>query len=448
MAGGKKGFFSRLKEGLNKTRDNIVAGIDAVFYGASEIDDDFYEELEEILIMGDIGVNATNDIIERMKDEVKKRHLRHPSECKELLVESIKEQMSVGETAYDFEKKQSVIFVIGVNGVGKTTSVGKLASILKGQGKKVLIAAADTFRAAAGDQLAEWAHRAGVDMIGGADGADPASVIYDAVNAAKARKADILICDTAGRLHNKKNLMEELKKMNRIIDREFPDAHRENLIVLDGTTGQNALSQAREFGEVANLTGVILTKMDGTAKGGIAVAIQSELNVPVKYIGVGETIEDLQKFHSEEFVNALFDVKTEKSTESERADEAYVDEENTDKTYENEEHADKAYADEGNADKEEADKEDVDIEQTSLTADAPGEGAAADSYGSGEETQPETFGDSAAKNDSSVMENNDAGDSVAWNSGETDQETVDPDDTDSDAEDAGKSKKKKWFFWK
>ena len=310
------GFFSRLKEGLTKTRDNIVAGIDAVFYGASEIDDDFYEELEEILIMGDIGVNATNDIIERMKDEVKKRHLRHPSECKELLVESIKEQMHVEETAYDFEKEQSVIFIIGVNGVGKTTSVGKLASILKRQGRKVLIAAADTFRAAAGDQLAEWAHRAGVDMIGGAEGADPASVIYDAVNAAKARKVDVLICDTAGRLHNKKNLMEELKKMNRIIDREFPNAHRENLIVLDGTTGQNALSQAREFGEVANLTGIILTKMDGTAKGGIAVAIQSELNVPVKYIGVGETIEDLQKFHADEFVNALFDIESEENEES------------------------------------------------------------------------------------------------------------------------------------
>ncbi len=280
-------------------------------------------------------------------------------------------------------------------------------------------------------------------MIGGADGADPASVIYDAVNAAKARKADILICDTAGRLHNKKNLMEELKKMNRIIDREFPDAHRENLIVLDGTTGQNALSQAREFGEVANLTGVILTKMDGTAKGGIAVAIQSELNVPVKYIGVGETIEDLQKFHSEEFVNALFDVKTEKSAESEHAEEAYADEENTDKAYANEEHADKAYADEGNAD-----KEDVDIVQTSLTANATGEGTAADSYGSGEETQPETLGDSAAENDSSVMENNDADDSAAWNAGETDQETVDPDGTDSDEEDSGKPKKKKWFFWK
>lgn len=240
-------------------------------------------------------------------------------ECKELLVESIKEQMRVGETAYDFEKEQSVIFIIGVNGVGKTTSVGKLAGILKKQGKKVLIAAADTFRAAAGDQLAEWAHRAGVDMIGGTDGADPASVIFDAVNAAKARNVDVLICDTAGRLHNKKNLMEELKKMNRIIDREFPNAHRENLIVLDGTTGQNALAQAREFGEVANLTGVILTKMDGTAKGGIAVAIQSELNVPVKYIGVGETIEDLQKFNADEFVNALFDVKTDEAAEEEPA---------------------------------------------------------------------------------------------------------------------------------
>ena len=311
MAEEKMGFFARLKSGLTKTRDNIVSGIDAVFHGASEIDEDFYEELEETLIMGDIGVNATNDIMERMKAAVKEKHLKQPSECKQLLVESIKEQMRVGETAYEFENRQSVIFVIGVNGVGKTTSVGKLAGILKGQGKKVLIAAADTFRAAAGEQLAEWANRAGVDMVGGKDGADPASVIYDAVNAAKARNVDVLICDTAGRLHNKKNLMEELKKMNRIIDREFPDAYRENLIVLDGTTGQNALAQAREFGEVANLTGIVLTKMDGTAKGGIAVAIQSELNVPVKYIGVGETIEDLQKFDVDEFVNALFDVKTE-----------------------------------------------------------------------------------------------------------------------------------------
>ena len=310
MAEEKMGFFARLKSGLTKTRDNIVSGIDAVFHGASEIDEDFYEELEEILIMGDIGVNATNDIVERMKKAVKEKHLKQPSECKQLLVESIKEQMRVGETAYEFEKRQSVIFVIGVNGVGKTTSVGKLAGLLKGQGKKVLIAAADTFRAAAGEQLAEWANCAGVDMVGGKDGADPASVIYDAVNAAKARNVDVLICDTAGRLHNKKNLMEELKKMNRIIDREFPDAYRENLIVLDGTTGQNALAQAREFGEVANLTGIVLTKMDGTAKGGIAVAIQSELNVPVKYIGVGEAIEDLQKFDVDEFVNALFDVKS------------------------------------------------------------------------------------------------------------------------------------------
>ena len=311
MSEEKKGFFARLKEGLNKTRNNIVHGIDSVFSGFSAIDDEFYEELEEILIMGDIGVNATSNILDRLKQQVKEQHIKEPSACKQLLIDSIKEQMQVGETAYDFEKKQSVILVIGVNGVGKTTSVGKLAGMLKEEGRKVLIAAADTFRAAAGEQLAGWANRAGVDMIGGAEGSDPASVVFDAVNAAKARHVDVLLCDTAGRLHNKKNLMEELKKMNRIIDREFPDAHRENLVVLDGTTGQNALAQAREFGEVADLTGIILTKMDGTAKGGIAVAIQSELNVPVKYIGVGDDMEDLQKFDPEQFVNALFDVKTE-----------------------------------------------------------------------------------------------------------------------------------------
>lgn len=311
MAEEKKGFFARLKEGLNKTRNNIVSGIDSVFSGFSAIDDDFYEELEETLIMGDIGVNATSDILERLKKQVKERHIKEPSDCRQLLIDSIREQMQVGETAYEFEKKQSVILVIGVNGVGKTTSVGKLAGMLKADGRKVLIAAADTFRAAAGEQLAGWANRAGVDMIGGAEGSDPASVLFDAVSAAKARHADVLICDTAGRLHNKKNLMEELKKMNRIIDREFPDAHRENLVVLDGTTGQNALQQAREFGQVADLTGIILTKMDGTAKGGIAVAIQSELNVPVKYIGVGEDMEDLQKFDPDQFVNALFDVKKE-----------------------------------------------------------------------------------------------------------------------------------------
>ncbi len=315
MSGEKRSFFGRLKDGLTKTRDNIVKGIDSVFSGFSSIDEDFYEELEEILIMGDIGINATTDIIQRLKTQVKEQHLKEPSQCKQLLIESIKEQMGVDETAYDYEHKQSVIMVIGVNGVGKTTSVGKLAGILKAKGRKVLIAAADTFRAAAGEQLAEWARRADVPMVGGVEGADPASVVFDAVSAAKARNVDVLLIDTAGRLHNKKNLMEELRKMNRIIDKEFPNAHRENLIVLDGTTGQNALVQAREFGEVADLTGIILTKMDGTAKGGIAVAIQSELNVPVKYIGVGETIEDLEKFDSDEFVNALFDIAGQENKE-------------------------------------------------------------------------------------------------------------------------------------
>lgn len=305
--GEKKGFFSRLVSGLTKTRDNIVSGIDAVFGGFSQIDEDFYEEIEEILIMGDIGVSATENILESLKQKVKENHIKKPDECKELLIESIKEQMQVGETAYRFEEEKSVVLIVGVNGVGKTTSVGKLAGKLKTQGKKVVLAAADTFRAAAGEQLKEWANRAGVDMIGGQEGSDPAAVIYDAVAAAKARNADVLLCDTAGRLHNKKNLMEELRKINRILEKEYPDAYRETLVVLDATTGQNALAQAKQFAEVTDLTGIILTKMDGTAKGGIAVAIQSELQIPVKYIGVGETIDDLQKFDPEEFVNALFD---------------------------------------------------------------------------------------------------------------------------------------------
>ena len=311
MAEERKGFFRRLAEGLTKTRNNIVSGMDAIFSGFSDIDDDFYDEIEEILVMGDIGINATTAIIANLKQKVKEQHIKNPQECKELLINSIKEQMQVGETAYEFEHRTSVVLVIGVNGVGKTTSVGKLAGKLKDQGRKVILAAADTVRAAAGEQLTEWANRAGVEIIGGSEGADPASVVYDAVCAAKARKADVLLIDTAGRLHNKKNLMEELKKIDRIIEREFPDAYRETLVVLDGTTGQNALEQARQFGEVADLTGIILTKLDGTAKGGIAVAIQSELNIPVKYIGVGEHIDDLQKFDADTFVNALFLTETE-----------------------------------------------------------------------------------------------------------------------------------------
>ena len=303
------GFFEKLVAGLGKTRDNIVSGMDSIFHGFSRIDDDFYEELEEVLIMGDLGVQATYDILDDLKAKVKEKHIKEPMECRELLIESIKEQMDIGETAYEFENRTSVVMVIGVNGVGKTTTIGKLAGKLRAENKKVVIAAADTFRAAAGEQLKEWANRSQAELIGGQEGSDPASVVFDAVAAAKARHADVLMIDTAGRLHNKKNLMEELRKMNKIIDREFPEAYRETLVVLDATTGQNALQQAKEFNDVAEITGIVLTKMDGTAKGGIAVAIQSELDIPVKYIGVGESIDDLQKFDADAFVNALFDVE-------------------------------------------------------------------------------------------------------------------------------------------
>ena len=318
----KKGFFKRLKEGLAKTRDNFVYNLDIIFDGAAAIDDEFYEELEEILVMGDIGVRTTEEILDNLKEQVEKQRIVRPAECKQLLIDNIREQMHVGDAAYLFETRPSVVFVIGVNGVGKTTSIGKIASHLKAMGRHVMMAAADTFRAAAGDQLKIWAERAGVELIGGKEGADPSSVLYDAAGAARARGVDVLLVDTAGRLNNKKNLMEELKKMNRVIDKEFPDAYRENLIVLDATTGQNALQQAKDFNDVADLSGIILTKMDGTAKGGIAVAIQSELKIPVKYIGVGEHIEDLQKFDADAFVEALFDVETEKDEDG--------DEENAD----------------------------------------------------------------------------------------------------------------------
>ena len=289
MAEEKKGFFKRLVSGLTKTRDNIVSGFDSIFSGFSHIDD------------------ATEEIIENLKKKVKENHIKEPADCRELLINSIKEQMYVGDTAYRFEEETSVVLVIGVNGVGKTTTIGKLAGKLKSQGKKVILGAADTFRAAAGEQLTEWANRAGVEIVGGQEGSDPGSVVYDAVQAAKARKADVLLCDTAGRLHNKKNLMEELKKINRILEKEYPEAYRETLVVLDATTGQNALVQAKQFSEAAEITGIVLTKMDGTAKGGIAVAIHSELGIPVKYIGVGESIDDLQKFDADQFVDALFE---------------------------------------------------------------------------------------------------------------------------------------------
>lgn len=301
----KKGFFKRLVSGLAKTRDNISAGIDSIFSGFSKIDDDFYDELEETLIMGDLGIDTTLKIIEDLKKRVKEAHIKEPEQCRELLINIIRDQMLLDEHAYDFEERKSVVLVIGVNGVGKTTSIGKLASQLKNNNKKVLLAAADTFRAAAIEQLEEWSNRAGVDIIAQSEGSDPAAVIYDALAAAKSRGSDVLLCDTAGRLHNKKNLMDELKKINRIIDREYPDAYRENLIVLDGTTGQNALAQAKQFKEVADITGIILTKLDGTAKGGVVVGIVKENQIPVKFIGVGEQIDDMEIFNAEDFVKAI-----------------------------------------------------------------------------------------------------------------------------------------------
>ena len=305
MAEEKKGFFKRLKEGLSKTRNSIVDSFSSVF-GAAHIDDDFYEELEETFIMADMGYETTEKVIENLKERVKEARIKEPAACKELIINIIRDQMMVDESAYDFEKKKSVILVIGVNGVGKTTTIGKLAAQYKKSGKKVLIAAADTVRAAAIDQLKTWADRAGVEMISHNEGADPAAVVYDAVSAAKARNTDILLIDTAGRLHNKKNLMDELAKMRRIISRDYPDANVESLIVLDGTTGQNALEQARQFSNVTEIDGIVITKLDGTAKGGIAIAIQAELNVPVKFIGIGEKIDDLQRFDPSAYVEALF----------------------------------------------------------------------------------------------------------------------------------------------
>lgn len=286
------GLFSKLKN---------------LFTSHKELNDEFYEEIEEMLVMADVGINTTENIIEALKRKVKENKVKEAEACRELLKDSIKEQMDVPEGAYDFENKKTVILLIGVNGVGKTTTVGKLASTLKRQGKKVLIVAADTFRAAAIEQLSEWADRAGVDIIAQKEGSDPAAVVFDGINAAKARNADILVVDTAGRLQNKKNLMDELKKIDKVIDREFPEAARETFVVVDGTTGQNALVQAREFNEVAPVTGIVITKLDGTAKGGIAIAIQSELSVPVKYIGVGEKIDTLKKFNPSEYVDGLFE---------------------------------------------------------------------------------------------------------------------------------------------
>ena len=303
----KKGFFARLKEGLEKTKKNIFGGIDSVLGGFTKIDDDLFDELEESLIMADLGVETTLKIIENLKKRVKKERAEDPSLIKGMLQDEIAEILSDGAENEFKITPPSVILVIGVNGVGKTTTIGKLAANYKSEGKTVLLAAADTFRAAAIDQLKIWGERSKIDVICHEENSDPAAVVFDAVNAAKSRKTDVLICDTAGRLHNKKNLMEELKKIAKVINREYPEANTEVFLVLDATTGQNALQQAKLFNEVADITGLVLTKLDGTAKGGIVIAIKNELNIPVRYIGVGEGINDLQAFNPTEFAGALFE---------------------------------------------------------------------------------------------------------------------------------------------
>ncbi|MBR3910365.1 MAG: signal recognition particle-docking protein FtsY [Anaerotignum sp.] len=302
----KVGFFAKLKAGLDKTRKNILGGVDGVLGAFTKIDEDLFEELEEALIMADLGVQTTMDIVENLRKRVKREHATDPSVIKDMLIDEITAILEEGAEEAESLPNPSVLLVIGVNGVGKTTTIGKLAHNYKEEGKTVMLAAADTFRAAAIDQLEIWGERNNVPVIKQEENSDPAAVVFDAVHEARKQNADLLICDTAGRLHNKKNLMEELKKIARVIEREYPAAHKEVYLVLDATTGQNALQQAKLFKEVADITGIVLTKLDGTAKGGIVVAIKSELQIPVRYIGVGEGIHDLQKFDAAEFAGALF----------------------------------------------------------------------------------------------------------------------------------------------
>ena len=300
------GFFDKLKQGLFKTKNAIVGKVDELFKKFIKVDEDLFDELEELLISADIGVNTTEEILDELRDTVKDKRIKEPAEVKAELFEILKNMIGEHEPL-NLSTKPSVILVIGVNGVGKTTSIGKISAELKRQGKKVVVAAADTFRAAAAEQLNVWCERAGVDIIKQAAGADPASVVYDAISAVKSRGADVLIVDTAGRLHNKKNLMDELAKIDRVIGRELPDAAKETLLVLDATTGQNAVYQAKEFKEASKITGLVLTKLDGTAKGGIIISIKKELGIPVKFIGVGEQIDDMKPFSAKEFAGALFE---------------------------------------------------------------------------------------------------------------------------------------------
>ena len=436
------GIFSKIAQGLRKTKDSFIGGLQKVFNSFTKIDEELFEQLEEQMIMSDIGVDTSVEICERVRKKVKERGITDPQQIMELIHEVISEIMG-DDTGLDLTKSPAVIMVIGVNGAGKTTTIGKMCHQFKNEGKKVLVAAADTFRAAAIDQLQVWTDRAGVDIVKHAEGSDPGAVVYDALDAAKARGCDVVIIDTAGRLHNKKNLMEELKKINRIIDNKAEDSSREVLLVLDATTGQNAVSQAKLFSETAPITGIVLTKLDGTAKGGIVISIKNELGIPVKLIGVGEKIDDLQPFDSRMFVDALFDMPAEETDEDETEEE--FDEADTSAEYE----SDEEYEDEYEEEEESEDEEDEDDESDDDEDESDEEESEEESDDEADSFDVDNFdenGEFTARTDFDIDES--FMESLAEEKAAEEAEASDEDEDDEEeqASEEPEKKKKKGFF--
>ena len=441
------GIFSKIAQGLKKTKDSFIGGLQKVFNSFTKIDEELFEQLEEQMIMSDIGVDTSVEICERVRKKVKERGITDPQQIMELIHEVISEIMG-NDTGLDLTKSPAVIMVIGVNGAGKTTTIGKMCHQFKNEGKKVLVAAADTFRAAAIDQLQVWTDRAGVEIVKHAEGSDPGAVVFDALDAAKARGCDVVIIDTAGRLHNKKNLMEELKKINRIIDNKAEDCSREVLLVLDATTGQNAVSQAKLFSETAPITGIVLTKLDGTAKGGIVISIKNELGIPVKLIGVGEKIDDLQPFDSRMFVDALFDMPAEETDEDEAAEtEEEFDETDTSAEYESDEEYEDEYeeAEESEEDEDDESDDDEDESDEEESEEESDDDEEADSF---DVDNFDENGEFTARTDFDIDES--FMESLAEEKAAEEAEESDADEDDEDEEEQAseepEKKKKKGFF--